>query len=222
MRRQIESFMAANASSAVTPFAPPRADSSGVVVQMPQPASDTPPVTSGAVTDQRTPSRSASSRLAVPDTHVVLPATWFRFIVHWSLRQALRQANYLSLVTIRANREYVGLSVEVAAQSLTELADVVAPLIRESDLMGELDDGQLGLLLLQADDAAAFRVIQRFGEMLGDVRFSVALGFAIGTACCPHNGIDMHGLVAHALSHPVLNVRAPRTALDDPPLLTTH
>src|SRR5262249_49507594 len=133
-----------------------------------------------------------------------------------------RHSNYLSLVTIRASREYVGLSVEVAGPSLTELADVVAPLIRESDLMGELDDGQLGLLLLQADDAAAFRVIQRLGEMLGDVRFSVVLGFAIGTACCPRNGIDMRGLVAHASSHPVLNVRAPRTALDDPPLLTTH
>jgi hypothetical protein len=160
--------------------------------------------------------------LTVPQKHVVLPASWFRFILHWTLRQAIRRSNYLSLVTIRASREYVGLSVEVASQSLAELADVVGPFLRETDLMGELDDGRLGLLLMHADEAAASRVIQRFGETLGDVRFSVSLAFAIGSACCPTNGIDMNALVAHALAHPVLNVRARPTAFDDPSFAAAH
>src|SRR5262245_4794349 len=164
----------------------------------------------------------AAEAPSVPQKRVVLPATWFRFILHWTLRQAIRRANYLSLVTIRASREYAGLSVDVASQSLAELADVVGPTLRETDLMGELEDGRLGILLMHADEAAASRVIQRFGETLGDVRFSVSLGFAIGSACCPTNGIDINGLLTHALAHPVLNVRARPSAFDDPSLAAAH
>src|SRR5262245_20946978 len=90
--------------------------------------------------------------LGEPQKYVVLPASWFRFILHWTLRQSVRHADYMSLVTIRASREYVGLSVDVGSQSLVELAEVVGPAIRETDLIGELDDGRLGLLLAQADD----------------------------------------------------------------------
>jgi hypothetical protein len=159
---------------------------------------------------------------AVPPKRVVLPASWFRFILPWMLRQAIRRSDFLSLVTIRSSREYIGLSVEVASQSLAELAEVVGPSLRETDLMGELEDGQLGLLLMHADEDAASRVIQRFGETLGDVRFSVSLGFAIGSACCPTNGIDMNGLLTHALAHPVLNVRARPPAFDEPSFAAAH
>src|SRR5262249_38220287 len=89
-----------------------------------------------------------------------------------------------------------------------ELAEVVGPTIRDTDFIGELDDGRLGVLLSDADDVAAFGIIQRFAEVLGDVQFSVSLAFEIGVASCPANGVDLHGLVAHAVSPPVLNVRA--------------
>jgi hypothetical protein len=154
--------------------------------------------------------------------HLVLSANWFDFIVHRTLRQALRYTDYLTLVMIRATREHVGWTVDVGSPALTDVAEVVAPAVRETDVIGELEDGRLGLLLLHADDAAALRVIERFGETLGDVQFSAPLAFAIGAACCPTNGIDMDALVAHAISHPILSVRArPPVDAGAPSLLMT-
>jgi len=176
------------------------------------------------VTEEVDPStrQSDSSSLAVANgQHLVLSVSWFGFIVRWALRQALRHPYYLALVTIRATREHVGWTVDVGSTALTDVAEVVGPTIRETDFIGELDDGRLGLLLPHADDTAALRIIQRFGETLGDVQFSVPLAFAIGSACCPTNGIDMRALVVHAISHPVLNVRARPPVFAAPPLLMT-
>ena len=164
---------------------------------------------------------ATSSLTVANERHIVLSVNWFAFILHWALRQALRHAHYVTLVTIRATREHVGWTVDVGAPAMTDIAEVVGPTIRETDLIGELDDGRLGLLLSHADDAAALRVIQRFGETLGDVQFSVSLAFVIGAACCPTNGIDMRTLVAHAMSHPVLNVPARPPVFAAPSLLMT-
>ena len=162
---------------------------------------------------------AGGSSLAVGDGgRFVLPREWFGFILHRALRQALRYTDYLTLVTIRATREHDGWTVDVGSPTLSDIADVVAPTIRETDVIGELDDGRLGLLLLHADDAAALRVIERFAEVLGDVQFSASLAFAIGAACCPTSGIDMNALVAHATLHPVLNVRARPPVSADPSL----
>jgi len=162
-----------------------------------------------------------SSLTIVKGQHIVLSVNWFGFILQWALRQALRHTHYLTLVTIRATRAHVGWTVDVGAPALTDIAEVVGPTIRETDLIGELDDGRLGLLLSHADDATALRIIQRFGETLGDVQFSVSLAFVIGAACCPTNGIDMRALVAHAMSHPVLNVPARPPVFAAPSLLMT-
>jgi hypothetical protein len=163
----------------------------------------------------------ASSLIVANGRHLVLSVNWFGFILRWALRRALRHTDYLTLATIRATREHVGWTVDVGSPALTDVADVVGPTIRETDFIGELDDGRLALLLPHTDDAAALRIIQRFGETLGDVQFSVPLAFAIGAACCPKNGIDMRALVAHAISHPVLNVPSRPPLFAAPPLLMT-
>jgi GGDEF domain-containing protein len=139
---------------------------------------------------------------------IVLSSNWFRFILRWALRHALRQSHYLTLVTIQASREYLGLIVEVGSQALTELATAIGPTIRETDLIGEITDGQLGLLFTHVDATDASRIIDRFAEVLGHVHFSASSGFSIGAASCPADGVDMHRLVEHAMSHLVLNVRA--------------
>src|SRR5919197_1872870 len=91
--------------------------------------------------------------------HVLLPANWFEFIGRRSLRHALRHGDYLTLVTIRVSREYLGLTVDVGSQRLSELAEAIGPTIRGTDLTGELEEGRLGLLLSDADDVAAFSMI---------------------------------------------------------------
>jgi hypothetical protein len=147
--------------------------------------------------------------------HVLLPANWFEFIGRRSLRHALRHGDYLTLVTIRVSREYLGLTVDVGSQRLSELAEAIGPTIRGTDLTGELEEGRLGLLLSDADDVAAFSMIQRLAEVLGSIQFSASLSFEIGAASCPANGVDFHGLVARANSRPVLNVRARPLVLAD-------
>src|SRR5262245_19175265 len=99
------------------------------------------------------------SSITIAEHHVVLPAIWFAFVVGRAFRHALRHGDYLTLVTIRASREHIGLTVDVGAQILIELAEVVGPTIRDTDFIGELDDGRLGVLLSDADDVAAFGII---------------------------------------------------------------
>src|SRR5262245_32311864 len=137
MRQPLEGVPAARATHNGVPPISSNGDRPPAVIQLPQRL----PEARGAAGDDaadRPPATDATPSIARRDTHVVLTASWFRFIVHWNLRQAQRHSNYLSLVTIRASREYIGLTVDVASQSLTELADVVGPLIRETDLLGEL------------------------------------------------------------------------------------
>src|SRR5205823_12610883 len=121
-----------------------------------------------------------SSLTMVKGQHIVLSVNWFGFILQWALRQALRHTDYLTLVTIRATRAHVGWTVDIGVLALTDIAEVVGPTIRETDLIGELDDGRLGLLLSHVDDAAALRIIQRFGEFLDDVPFFVSISFETG------------------------------------------
>jgi GGDEF domain-containing protein len=142
-----------------------------------------------------------------------LSQKWFAFLLRWALRHAARQPHYLALVTIRARREYVGSTIDIGSHALVEVADAIDPMIRATDLTGELEDGRLGLLLSEADHDVAFCVIQRFAEALGQVRFSVAMAFAIGFACCPRDGVEIDGVVAHAMMHPVLDVRAEPASL---------
>jgi hypothetical protein len=144
----------------------------------------------------------------VADRRVILPQKGFGFILRWALRHAVRYSDYLTLVTIRANREYVGSTIDVGSQALAEIAEVIGPTIRSTDLFGELEAGRLGLLLSDADHEAAFRIIQRFADTLGQVRFSIAMAFAIGVASCPKDGVEAAGVVAHAMMHPILDIRA--------------
>ena len=137
----------------------------------------------------------------------MLSAARFGFMLRWALRLSLRYADYCTLVTVGVRREYVGLTVDLGSRALSGLADLIQPTIRETDLIGGLEDGQLGLLLSHSDRAEALRIIQRFADTLGQIQFSTSLAFAIGAACCPTNGVDMDGLVLHAMSHPVVNVR---------------
>lgn len=137
----------------------------------------------------------------------------FAFMLGWTLRLSIRYSNYFTLVTIGVSRKDLGLTVEFGSQALAELEAVIRPTIRETDLIGELEDGRLGLLLSGADYAEAVGIIQRFAETLGEIQFAVSLAFAIGAACCPTDGVAVSTLVLRATSHPVVTVRgatAPR------------
>lgn len=142
----------------------------------------------------------------------MLSASWFAFVLRWALQRAHRYTHFVGLVTIRASRDHVGLTIDGGVQMTTEVADRIGPLIRDTDLIGELDDGRLGVLLADADEAAAASVVHRLGETLARIRFAESLVFAIGAASCPANGVDMPSLVAHATDHRELIVCAKNPA----------
>lgn len=142
-----------------------------------------------------------------PIKHSVLPVNWFAYVLPWALRQAIRHSEYLTLVTIRASRAYIGLTVDVGPELLSQFAELIGLTIRESDLIGEIEDGRLGLLLLHTDHADASHVIRRLTELLHEFQFPASFEFAIGAASCPADGVDMPSLVAYAVSHSRFNVQ---------------
>jgi Diguanylate cyclase, GGDEF domain len=159
--------------------------------------------------------KPSTSSSVTADHCVVLSWKWFAFLVRAALSHACRHADYVTLVTIRASREYVGATIDVGAQALTEIADVIDPTIRAADIVGQLEHGELGILLSDADEEAAAGIIRRFAERLGHVRFSAPMTFAIGTASCPTDGVRGDDLVAHAMMHPVVDVCSGSAPLDD-------
>ena len=150
--------------------------------------------------------------LAGPPSSRILPAGWFAFITAWTLRRSCRSNDYTALLRIHASREFAGSRVDVGGVGLSELADVIAPLIRNTDLIGEVGDGGLGIVLSDADEIAGACVVQRLAEVLATVHFSTALTFALGVGACPTHGTSLAALLEHAESHPVLNVHAPLSA----------
>jgi hypothetical protein len=158
---------------------------------------------------------SNSSSVLTPGQCVVLSWKWFAFVVRGALSHACRHADYVTLVTIRASREYVGSTIDIGAHALSEIAEVINPTLRAADIFGLLENGELGILLPDADEEAAAGIIQRFAEKLGHVRFSSPMTFAIGAASCPTHGVHGDDLVAHATMHPVLAVCAGSAPLDD-------
>ena len=167
------------------------------------------------VTPSGTMSCDSSSVKAI-DRCIVLSPKWFAFIVRAALSHACRHADYVTLVTIRASREFVGSTIDVGPQVMTEIADIIDPTIRAADMVGELEDGQLGILLPDADEDAASGIIARVAERLGHVRFAAPLTFAIGAASCPTHGVHAADLVAHAMTHPLLDLRSGSALLADP------
>ena len=159
---------------------------------------------------------SDSPSIKAADRCVVLSPKWFAIVVRAALSHACRHADYVTLVTIRASREYVGSTIDVGAQALTGIADIIDPTIRAADMLGELEDGELAILLSDADEDAAAGIIRRVAERLGHVRFTPPLTFAIGAASCPAHGVQAADLVAHAITHPLLGVRSGSGAPADP------
>lgn len=157
-----------------------------------------------------------SSSVKATDRSMVLSPRWFAFVLRAALSHACRHADYVTLVTIRASREYVGSTIDVGAQALTEIADIIDPTIRAADMVGELEDGQLGILLSDADEDAAAGIIRRLAEKLGHVRFTAPLTFEIGAASCPTHGVHAADLAAHAMTHPLRDVRSGSAFAADP------
>jgi GGDEF domain-containing protein len=121
----------------------------------------------------------------------------FSFMVDHLLRHAERTQEFLTLVVFVAERA----SREVLAADewiVKELARLIRPVVRDTDLLGRTADGRLSLMLAGIDLDRAVPVIERLNDHLGRYRVSPALQISIGAACCPTHAIRVDELLRQA------------------------
>ena len=116
---------------------------------------------------------------------VLTPET-FDFVLTNELKRALRSQNFVTLVLI----EPCGPD---SAEGLREIAELIHPELRETDLLA-LDEAALSMVLLDADLQNSRGVIERVMARLEHYQFSTPLDILVGAACCPTHGADVETL----------------------------
>jgi hypothetical protein len=131
----------------------------------------------------------------------------FEFVLDSELKRAVRSQNFLTLVTVEANREWEGMSVTADEGTIHEMAEIIGHEVRDTDLIGHTDKGTLALVLLDADFEHSARVIDRLVARIEDYGFPTALRIAVGAACYPTHAVDAESLKHQALSRPLVHWR---------------
>jgi GGDEF domain-containing protein len=121
----------------------------------------------------------------------VLTSEAFEFVLRNELKRALRSQNFLTLLVVDATSRAVnGERFDVAR----EVARLVSREVRETDLLSQSDDGQLSVVLLDADLPNSMRVVDRLLSRFEHYEFATTTGIAVGAACCPTHGCDAESL----------------------------
>src|SRR5262245_13598743 len=102
----------------------------------------------------------SSSAFYEEDSKVLTPGA-FEFVLDSELKRAVRSQNYLTLISLEANREWEGMQVSADNGTLQEVAQVIGREVRDTDLLGHTGRGRLALVLLDADFEHSRRVIDR-------------------------------------------------------------
>jgi hypothetical protein len=146
------------------------------------------------------------------DESRVLTTHAFEFVLDGELKRAVRSQNFLTLVTLETNREWDGMSVVADEGTLEEVAEIVRHEVRDTDLLGYTSQGQLSLVLLDADYDNSTKVIDRLVQRMDHYEFPAPLRISVGAACYPTHAVDAESLKQQAVSHPVVNWRGGRAA----------
>src|ERR1700730_19263384 len=115
----------------------------------------------------------------------VLTAAAFEFVLGSELGRALRSQNFFTLVVVETSREWEGITVTADQGTVQRVAQLISKEIRETDVLGHIDKGTLGLVLIDADFEHSTRVIDRLVARVENYEFPAALRIAGGAACCP-------------------------------------
>ena len=137
----------------------------------------------------------------VDEVFRVLTPEAFEFVLDNELRRAVRSQNYLTLLVVEPTTEAP--DQPVTPDVVREVARVVSREIRETDLLAEIPEGQLSIVLLDADLQSSITVVDRLATRLGHYTFSTSVAFEMGVACCPTHGADPATLRRVAAAHPI-------------------
>ena len=142
----------------------------------------------------------------------VLKQHAFEFVLDGELKRAVRSQNFLTLVTLETNREWDGMSVTADDGTVGEVAEIVRHEVRDTDVLGHTNQGQLSLVLLDADFSNSTKVIDRLIQRMEHYDFPSPLRISVGAACYPTHAVDAESLKQQAVSHPVVNWRGGKSS----------
>jgi hypothetical protein len=131
----------------------------------------------------------------------------FEFVLDGELRRAVRSQNYLTLVTVETSREFDGMTVAADQGTVGEVAQIIRTAVRDTDVLGVTNQGQLSIVLLDADYENSTHVIDRLMDRMNHYDFPSPLRLSVGAACYPTDAVDAESLQRQAVSHPVINWR---------------
>jgi hypothetical protein len=131
----------------------------------------------------------------------------FELVLDGELKRAVRSQNYLTLVVLAAQREWDGLEVSADRGTVAEVAGLVTREVRDTDLVGQTDEGTLSLVLIDADYDNSTKVIERLMSRIGSYAFVKPLRVSVGAACYPTHAMDATTLKQQAVSRRVVEWR---------------
>ena len=131
----------------------------------------------------------------------------FEFVLEGEMKRAVRSQNFLTLVVFEAAREWDGLMVTADTGTVEEVADIVEQEIRDTDVIGYTQNGELSLVLLDADYNNSTKVIDRLINQIDHYEFTTPLRISVGAACYPTHAVDAPSLKEQAASRPVVSWR---------------
>jgi GGDEF domain-containing protein len=133
----------------------------------------------------------------------------FEFVLDGELKRAVRSQNYLTLVVLEARREWDGVTMTADDGTVEEVAGIVGHEVRDTDLLGYTEQGELSLVLIDADYDNSTKVIDRLVQRIDNYDFNTPLRISVGAACYPTHAVDAGSLKQQAVSHPVISWRGP-------------
>lgn len=131
----------------------------------------------------------------------------FEFVLDGELRRAVRSQNFLTLVVLEARREWDGVTMTADDGTVEEVAEIVGNEVRDTDLLGYTEHGELSLVLIDADYDNSTKVIDRLVQRIDHYDFNTPLRISVGAACYPTHAVDADTLKRQAVSHPVVSWR---------------
>jgi GGDEF domain-containing protein len=142
----------------------------------------------------------ASDPFLEEDFRVLTPEA-FDFVLNNELKRAVRSQNFLTLLVVAPTPE----QAEEAQQTnvIREVARLVSREVRETDLLAQTPDGQLSVVLLDADLHNSMHVVDRLVSRFKHYAFTTPVAIDVGAACCPTHGADADTLRRAAEARPV-------------------
>ncbi len=120
----------------------------------------------------------------------------FNFWLEWEIKRGLRYQNFISLIVLEPDNLIRNI------KTLKDLVKLIKKNVRDTDIIGRLNEQKFGIILLMSDSEGAFFMASRLLEHVNNYVFEKEphkrLPLSIGGSCFPTNGIEKDVLIKKA------------------------